>query len=252
MIIHLPHSSRIIPEAYRSQFVLSEEGLEREMDAMTDSFTGELFEFDSEDNAVNRVIFPVSRLLVDPERFADDAPEPMSRQGMGVLYSKTSTGDRLRRDLTAAEREVLLERYYYPHQRRVSDAIGREVENNGASLVVDGHSFPDRALPCHDYGAEPSPDFCLRTDPFHTPADLVETVSRKIKELGYIVKQNDPLACTFVPSDYYRKNKNVFALMTPALYGRINSCKSGRLFAYSATRSRDIKSSKSMDRVTAA
>src|SRR5829696_4225769 len=128
MIIHLPHSSRFIPEEYRSQFVLSEEGLELEMDAMTDSFTDELFEFDSEEDTIARVIFPVSRPLVDPERFADDRLEPMSGQGMGVLYSKTSTGDRLRRDLGTEERSGLLERYYYKHQRRVSDAVHREVE----------------------------------------------------------------------------------------------------------------------------
>jgi len=213
MIIHLPHSSRFIPEEYRSQFVLSEESLRHEMDAMTDSFTDELFEFDSADDTVVKVIFPVSRLLVDPERFADDRLEPMSGQGMGVLYSKTSTGDRLRRNLAAEEREELLERYYYPHQQRVSEAVRREVETAGVSLIVDGHSFPDQALPCYDYGAGPSPDFCLGTDSFHTPAELIEAVSRKIEEFGYSVKLNDPFAGAFVPSDYYRKNKRVFALM---------------------------------------
>ncbi len=213
MIIHLPHSSRFIPEEYRSQFVLSEQCLVNEMNAMTDSFTDELFEFDSEDGTVVRMVFPVSRLLVDPERFAEDELEPMSRQGMGVLYSKTSTGDRLRRNLFAAEREELLNRYYFPHQREVSKAVCREVEQTGFSLVLDGHSFPDQALTCYDYPAGSSPDFCLGTDSFHTPADLIETVSRKIEEFGYTVKLNDPFAGAFVPSDYYRKNKQVFALM---------------------------------------
>jgi N-formylglutamate amidohydrolase len=60
MIIHLPHSSRFIPGEYRSQFVLSEEGLCREIDAMTDSFTDELFEFAPEDDSALRVVFPIS------------------------------------------------------------------------------------------------------------------------------------------------------------------------------------------------
>jgi N-formylglutamate amidohydrolase len=192
---------------------LSEERLAHEMNAMTDSFTDELFEFDPDDDTVVRVVFPVSRLLVDPERFADDRLEPMSGQGMGVLYSRISTGDRLRRDLAAAESAELLENYYYPHQRGVSDAVGREIEKTGVSLVVDGHSFPDHALPCHDYGEGASPDFCLGTDPFHTPADLIDTVRRKIEEFGYTVKLNDPFAGAFVPSDFYQKNKQVFALM---------------------------------------
>jgi N-formylglutamate amidohydrolase len=96
----------------------------------------------------------------------------------------------------------LLERYYHPHQWRISDAVGREVENNGVSLVLDGRSLPDQVLPCHDYGAGPSPDFSLGTYSFHTPADLIETVGRKIEELGDTVKLNDPFGGAFVPPDY--------------------------------------------------
>lgn len=49
MIIHIPHSSHFIPDEYRSQFVLSEAGLQHKMNVMTDSFADEFFEFDSAD-----------------------------------------------------------------------------------------------------------------------------------------------------------------------------------------------------------
>lgn len=81
MIIHLPHSSRFIPSEYLNQFVLGKERLKHEMNVMTDSFTDELFKFDSASNGSIRVVFPASRLLVDPERFADDSHEPMNEKG---------------------------------------------------------------------------------------------------------------------------------------------------------------------------
>jgi N-formylglutamate deformylase len=48
---------------------------------MTDAWTDEIvarIAFDA-----TRVIFPVSRLVVDPERFPDDADEPMAARGIG-------------------------------------------------------------------------------------------------------------------------------------------------------------------------
>lgn len=213
MIVHIPHSSRSIPAEYRNQFILSDEELHYEMNVMTDSFTDELFEFDTSDESIAGIVFPVNRLLVDPERFSDDDLEPMSKKGMGVLYSRTHRGEPMRRELELAERSALLEKYYFSHQKLVSDAVGEELAENGSSLVIDGHSFPSNPLPCHYYANGLSPDFCIGTDSFHTPVELADTISKKIKELGYTVETNIPFAGAFVPSDYYGKDNRVSALM---------------------------------------
>ncbi len=194
MIIHIPHSSRFIPAEYLNQFVVSEQRLQHEINVMIDSFTDELFEFDCGNGSITRVVFPVCRLLVDPERFFDDELEPMSKKGMGVLYSKTYTREPLRRNLEKTERDELLENFYFPHQKLVSDAVGEEVSQTGVSLVIDGHSFPARPLPCHDHPVEPLPDFCLGTDSFHTPPELTDLIKQNIKELGYTVEINTPFA----------------------------------------------------------
>ena len=43
MILHIPHSSSVIPPALRVQIVLSDDDLAAELLHMTDAFTDELF-----------------------------------------------------------------------------------------------------------------------------------------------------------------------------------------------------------------
>jgi N-formylglutamate amidohydrolase len=66
---------------------------------MTDAFTDELFAPTSFEAA--RVVFPVSRMVCDVERFPDGADEPMALRGMGAVYVKTTDGRPLRQHLTA-------------------------------------------------------------------------------------------------------------------------------------------------------
>ena len=61
---------------------------------MTDAYIDELFDYHAE--GVQKVIFPISRLVLDPERFLDDDQEIMAERGMGVIYTQTSSGQRLR------------------------------------------------------------------------------------------------------------------------------------------------------------
>ena len=67
VILHIPHSSRVIPEELRNQFVLSDDELSAELRLMTDAFTDELFTLPG----ATVVRFPFSRLVVDVERFPD-------------------------------------------------------------------------------------------------------------------------------------------------------------------------------------
>ena len=62
--------------------MLSDKELSAKLLRMTDHYT--------------HVIFPVSRLIIDPERFPDDLMETTSEVGMGVIYTRTSDGRVLR------------------------------------------------------------------------------------------------------------------------------------------------------------
>ena len=73
VVIHIPHSSTVIPPEYRDQLVLSDDDLAAELVRMTDAYTDELFALASD--TATTIQFPVSRLVLDPERFEDDQQE---------------------------------------------------------------------------------------------------------------------------------------------------------------------------------
>jgi N-formylglutamate deformylase len=209
LILHIPHSSRRIPGDLRELFVLSEGELASELLVMTDAFTDELFVCPG----AARVVFPISRLIVDPERFVGDADEPMSRVGMGVVYTHTSAGGRLKRDLSRRERQSLIDAYYKPHHERLQRAVENELVSNGRALIVDCHSFPRQPLPFELDQTVPRPDFCVGTDGFHTPAWLTREITAIIRGRGFSVEENRPYGGAILPMEHYRKDGKVWSLM---------------------------------------
>jgi len=209
MILHIPHSSRNIPEALRGQFVLDDHALEQEAVRITDAFTNELFVYPD----ACRVVFEVSRLVVDVERFSHDCDEPMSRVGQGMIYTKTCTGEPLRRELSEEERRFLKSEYYVRHHELLRRTVLDELLAGGKALIVDCHSYPSRPLPCDVSREENRPDFCIGTDTFHTPPALLQVVDSAVRGRGYSVGVNSPYSGTLVPSAFYRKNPNVRSVM---------------------------------------
>jgi len=209
-IFHIPHSATRIPADIRKQFLLSEEELEREILRMTDWHTDELF---GKFGNVVKIVFPVSRIVVDPERFTDDNLEAMSLKGMGVIYTRTSGGYRLRKRLNNVEQQSLLDRYYYPHHRCLKQVVQLALEDNGRCLVVDCHSFPSKPLPYEDDQSSNRPDICIGTDAFHTPKTIADRILYYFEDLGYKTAINRPFSGALVPYSFYEKNKAVSSIM---------------------------------------
>src|SRR5580765_1369202 len=81
VIFHVPHASTRIPRFVRAGMRLSPQQLNEELLRMTDRYTDELFAVP--ERLAQQLLYPVSRLVVDPERFLDDDLEPMAQKGMG-------------------------------------------------------------------------------------------------------------------------------------------------------------------------
>jgi N-formylglutamate deformylase len=93
-VLHIPHASRTIPREVRQDLLLDDAALEFELLRMTDAYTDELFAVSA--RAAVTLGYPVSRVVVDPERFRDDGSEPIAARGMGAVYTRTADGRPLR------------------------------------------------------------------------------------------------------------------------------------------------------------
>jgi len=211
VVLHIPHSSRIIPPEIRKTILLSDSELESELLKMTDLFVDELFTLN--DSQAIKIVFPHSRLVVDPERFLDDAEELMTKVGMGVIYLRSSTGKLLRNALFAKERHELIVKYYIPHHERLESVVENALSAHGKCLIVDCHSFSSIPLP-HEPDQTPNrPDICLGIDIFHTPDWLFQAAKELCFDQGFRVELNRPFSGTIVPLEHYNVSSSVCSIM---------------------------------------
>ena len=104
---------------------------------------------------------------------------------MGVTYTRGSLRQPLREQLTQGKRQELLERYYIPHHQKPTDAVEESLLANDHCLIFDGHSFPALLLRYELNQTTFWPDFCVGTDDFHAPEELVAKVEKELASLGY-------------------------------------------------------------------
>jgi N-formylglutamate deformylase len=208
---HIPHASKHIPADIGRAFVQSDAYLKAELIRMTDAHTDELFGSIKDIGIL--FVNQSSRLVMDPERFVDDASEVMSKRGMGAVYTKTSDGRPLRRPLTPSERAAIIDGYYKPYHRQLTSEVSQLTKRFGKCLIIDGHSFPSKPLPYELNRSIHRPDICIGTDVYHTPIALREITVRYFKERGLSVSVNRPFSGSLVPMKFYQKTKKVQSIM---------------------------------------
>ena len=182
--------------------------IDREIVKLTDWFTDDLFSNEIDD----AIIAPFSRIFCDVERFADDKLEVMSKFGMGVLYEKFDDEKTLR-EVTPELRKRVLKDFYWKHHETLSELVKTRLESNNSCLIVDCHSFPEKALNRSLNKTTFRPDFNIGTDSYHTPKKLIELSKRYFEELGYSLGIDEPYSGTMVPMEYYKKDDRVQSIM---------------------------------------
>jgi len=211
IVFHIPHASRIILAKDRQKLVIPDAELDKQILQMTDHYTDELFNLPK--GGAKRVLYPVSRLVIDPERFLDDANEPMATQGMGVVYAQTANGKTLRAKADIEERARLINTYYQPHHKNLVAAVDSALAREGYCLIIDGHSFPEKPLPYETDQNPDRPDICIGTDAFHTTEYLASEVGRIFEQAGFSLAFNRPFGGSIVPVKHYRITPAVKSIM---------------------------------------
>lgn len=206
LILHIPHSSIIIP--LKEGYCISDEILNQEILKLTDWYTDDLFENEIDTS----VKAPFSRIFCDTERFSDDSQEVMAQFGMGVLYEKTDSGEPLR-NITPELRKHILDSFYWKHHNQLTESVRLQLEQFGSATIVDCHSFPQipiiRALDQSSF----RPDFNIGSDAFHTPQKWIDASIAFFEEKGYSLGVDKPYSGSMVPMDYYQTDKNVQSIM---------------------------------------
>lgn len=205
-ILHIPHSATEIPDL--TGYLVSKNELEKEKLLLTDWYTDDLF---SLPDSV-RVTANFSRVFCDVERFANDEDEMMADVGMGVTYTATDDGNRLR-EVSSELKAKILRDYYYPHHLKLSIAVAEELSTSGEALIIDCHSFSNEPFKRDINQGTPRTDFCIGIDGYHTPRGLYKLAAVGIKMLGYKVEINTPYSGSIVPMEFYRKDKRVLSVM---------------------------------------
>lgn len=204
-LLHIPHASTVIPARFISSFDSSK--LPHEIAVMTDWFCDELF-----DCGRDKIVFPISRLVCDVERFRDDAQEIMAKIGMGVTYRTASDLSHLR-CVTEKEKQEILPRYYDVHHEAFTQTVEEKLKRYGLCLIIDCHSFYPTALPYELDKGENRPDFCIGTSKYHTPEIVTNCICASLESQGFAVKRDSPFAGTIVPMAFYEKDPRVISVM---------------------------------------
>ena len=236
VMVHIPHSSTVIPDDEIDHFVADE--LEGELLKMTDHYCDDLFDCEHD-----KLVFPVSRLVCDVERFRDDAREPMAACGMGFAYTHGSGLQKIR-ELTPGHKLGIETCYYAPHHNEFECMVQRRVREHGKCLIIDGHSFPGKALPYEMDDRKERPDICVGSDAYHTSRELSDMTKEFFEGKGYKVAINDPFSGSIVPMSYYQKNPDVQSVMIEInrrLYMDGNGQRSNRFFSIQRTVSALLK-----------
>ncbi|KLL95264.1 N-formylglutamate amidohydrolase [Rhodococcus sp. IITR03] len=214
VLIHVPHSSRIIPPEIRADLLLTDVELAAEIDEATDTATDEIAAAALRHTGLRptTVVNTLSRLVIDPERFPD-AGEPANAVGRGAVYTRTCAGVPLRTE-PYPRAAALLDTYFRPYADAVTAAVDDRLHVCGRVVILDLHSYPAAPSGFEDPAAE-RPALCIGTDPVHTPPWLIDAVHCAFASLPEITRiaENTPYAGTYVPLRHYGRDERVVSVM---------------------------------------
>ena len=189
ILIHIPHSSKVIPFEYLNDYSDTIE-LSETVLKLTDTFVDELFYVDG----VPQIIFPYSRVFCDVERFLEN--ELMEEKyGHGFYYVNGINLKPFRND---SNKNFIRDYYYKPHHLLVEKTV-REMDN---PLILDCHSFSNEIYPCTPFNdGEELPHFIIGHNNKEREIQISDFIYNFLIELGFTVNINQLYSGSFMVYD---------------------------------------------------
>lgn len=183
LVVHVPHASTYIPIDVMDQFILSPTEIREEAITSADLYTDILAKAAWPNSKI--VGAPVSRIVIDVERYSNDSEEVMAKYGRGMIYSATHNGKLMRRDVLITERQLLQAKWYDPHWTQLRSL------SKGKTLI-DLHSYPLVPWKVEPNHVLDRPQIDLGIDSRLTPSDWVLGLRMHFENHGYSVGINTP------------------------------------------------------------
>lgn len=180
IVLHIPHASTAglessgwpVCDAFRQKVFY-----------WTDWYTEEMFDGDVLNGGlqkiIKKVVFPLSRFIVDAERLIND---PLEQLGQGIIYR---CFDGFQRNIDSTEKIRLMD-LYLQHQNNLKNRLTPQ------SLLIDCHSFPSSLSEV---------DVCIgyNEDWSQPPQEVLDLVASTFRHAGYRVGVNTPYSNSISP-----------------------------------------------------
>jgi N-formylglutamate deformylase len=222
LVFTSPHSGRGYLAEFLAASRLDALGLRRSEDSFVDELFAAAVEFGA---PLVHATFP--RAWCDPNReaweldpamFADTLPgwvnltSPRATAGLGTIARVVASGEAIYRDkLRFAEAERRIEQCWKPFHEAIAAVVETTHAVFGECVLIDCHSMPSN-MPAGGR-ADRLADIVLGDAHGTSCAPrIIRFVERRLIDLGYRVRRNDPYAGGFITRHYGRPRENVHAL----------------------------------------
>jgi N-formylglutamate deformylase len=222
LVLASPHSGRCYPPEFLTASRLDPPGLRRSEDSFVDELFAAATSFGM---PLISATFP--RAWCDANRepweldqgmFADALPPWVNttsarvNAGLGTIARVVASGEAIYRGkLTFAEAERRIETCWKPFHNALASLIEATRAQFGRCVLIDCHSMPSH-VPVSGRGDRLADIVLGDAHGTTCTAHLTRLVERRLIDLGYRVRRNDPYAGGFITRHYGRPRDHVHAL----------------------------------------
>jgi N-formylglutamate amidohydrolase len=222
LVFASPHSGRCYPPEFLAASRLDPLGLRRSEDSFVDELFTSAVSFGA---PLVHATFPRAwcdanreAWELDPAMFADALPSWVNTTsarvsaGLGTIARVVASGEAIYRDkLTFAEAEQRIETCWKPFHDTVSALVGGTRAVFGQCVLIDCHSMPSH-VPVSGRGDRLADIILGDAHGTSCTPHIIRFVERRLVDLGYRVRRNDPYAGGFITRHYGRPREQVHAL----------------------------------------